>query len=114
VPHLLLQLDRMLYVVLPEHAVETHLRAGPGNPVQAVPAVRAIGSSGRVVTAGRLPDDRPAPQLSRCRSCGTSQSAWKGATGIRQSPSLTKLGLGPAPNRATEAKSVVCRNAGSW
>jgi len=42
VPHLLLQLDRMLYVVLPEHAVETHLRAGPGNPVQAVPAGRPL------------------------------------------------------------------------
>jgi purine catabolism regulator len=41
VPHLLLQLDRMLYVVLPANAVEAHLLAGPARPPQAPQALVA-------------------------------------------------------------------------
>jgi len=33
---------------------------------------------------------------------------------MRHGASLKKLGAGPEPNRANEAKSVVSRNAGRW
>lgn len=49
-PHLLLDRDRMLYVVLPEGAIDVHLVPALGE------TVRGIGSSDRIATAARLPD----------------------------------------------------------
>ena len=63
----------------------------------------------RALRDGIQPD-----QLSCSRPGGSSQSAWYGSTWMRHGASLKKLGAGPEPNRANEAKSVVSRNAGRW
>jgi purine catabolism regulator len=49
-PHLLLNLDRVLHVVLPEAAIDVHLVSELAGPAC------ATGSSDRIGTAGRLPD----------------------------------------------------------
>lgn len=49
-PHLLLNLDRVLHVVLPEVAIDVHLVSELAGPAC------ATGSSDRIGTAGRLPD----------------------------------------------------------
>jgi PucR family transcriptional regulator, purine catabolism regulatory protein len=49
-PHLLLDLDGLLHAVLAEGAIDVHLVSGLAE------SARAVGSSGRIATAGRLPE----------------------------------------------------------
>ncbi|HEY1324526.1 MAG TPA: helix-turn-helix domain-containing protein, partial [Streptosporangiaceae bacterium] len=95
-PHLLLNLDRVLHVVLPEAAVDARFvpeLAGPG---------RAAGSSGRIGTAGRLPD-------------AAQEARW--ALGVAEAESRTLVRYGEhtallLPQSVTEAQVLVSRILG--
>jgi purine catabolism regulator len=95
-PHLLLNLDRVLHVVLPEAAVDLPLvseLAGPGG---------AAGSSGRIGTAGRLPD-------------AAQEARW--ALGVAEAEHRVLVRYGEhtpllLPQSVTEAQALVSRILG--
>jgi purine catabolism regulator len=95
-PHLLLNLDRVLHVVLPEAAADLHLAselAGPGG---------AAGSSGRIGTAGRLPD-------------AAQEARWALGVAEAENRVLVRYGEHTAlllPQSVTEAQALVSRILG--
>ena len=95
-PHLLLNLDRVLHVVLPEAAVDAHLvpgLAGPGD---------AAGSSGRIGAAGRLPD-------------AAQEARWALGVAEAEGRALVRYGEHTAlllPRSVTEAQALVSRILG--
>jgi PucR family transcriptional regulator, purine catabolism regulatory protein len=96
VPHLLLQRDRVLYVVLPDGAAQAHLLAEPGEPV------RAVGCSGRIGGAGRLSD-------------AAQEASWALGAAEAQKRALVRYGDETAlllPRGATEAEILVSRILG--
>jgi PucR family transcriptional regulator, purine catabolism regulatory protein len=95
-PHLLLNLDRVLHVVLPEGAIDAHLVSELAGPA------RAAGSSGRIGTAGRLPD-------------AAQEARW--ALGVAEAESRTLVRYGEhtallLPQSVTEAQALVSRILG--
>jgi purine catabolism regulator len=96
VPHLLLALDGLLHVVLPEASVEVHLIAAAGEPA------RPVGSSDRIATAGRLPD---AAREARW-ALGAAEAENKAA--VRYGDETALL----LPRSATEAQALVARILG--
>jgi PucR family transcriptional regulator, purine catabolism regulatory protein len=96
-PHLLLERDRMLHIVLPEAATEAQL----------VPALaetaRAIGSSDRIATAGRLPD---AAQEARW-ALGVAEAENRGPL-VRYGDQTALL----LPRSVTEARALASRILG--
>jgi purine catabolism regulatory family protein/PucR-like helix-turn-helix protein len=96
VPHLLLQLDQVLYVLLPAGAVTAELLAGPG------PAAPAVGASGPVTSAGRAPD-------------AAQEARWALGTAEAEQRALVRYGDETAlllPRSATEAQALVNRILG--
>jgi PucR family transcriptional regulator, purine catabolism regulatory protein len=91
-PHLLLDRDHLLYVVLPEAATDAHL-AGPA---------RAIGSSARILAAARLPE---AVQEARW-ALGAAEA--ENRILVRYGDQTTLL----LPRSVTEAQAVVSRILG--
>jgi purine catabolism regulator len=111
VPHLLLNVDQLLYVLLPADAVETHLLAGPGRPPQptqqsqqAQPSrpTPAVGSSGLIAAAARVPD--AAQEASWALGAATAEQR----TLVRYGDETTLL----MPRSATEAQALVTRILG--
>jgi purine catabolism regulator len=96
VPHLLLDLDRMLHVVLADAAIDVHLM-----PALAESA-HGIGTSARIDTAGRLPD---AAQEARW-ALGVARAEKKML--IRYGDPTTLL----LPRSVTEAQALVSRILG--
>jgi PucR family transcriptional regulator, purine catabolism regulatory protein len=95
-PHLLLDLDRVLHIVLPEDAVGGHLVPGPAE------SARAMGSSGRITTAGRLPD-------------AALEARWALGVAEAEKRMLVRYGDPTAlllPRSVTEAQAVVSRILG--
>jgi PucR family transcriptional regulator, purine catabolism regulatory protein len=96
VPHLLLVTDRLLHVVLPEAAIDGQLgelaEAGRG----------AVGSSGRITAAARLPD---AAQEARW-ALGVAEA--EGRSFVRYGDPTTLL----LPRSVTEAQALVSRILG--
>jgi Purine catabolism regulatory protein-like family/PucR C-terminal helix-turn-helix domain len=95
-PHLLLDLDRVLHVVLPEAAIDAHLVSELAGPA------RAAGSSGRIGTAGRLPD-------------AAQEARW--ALGVAEAENRTLVRYGEhtallLPQSVTEAQALVSRILG--
>jgi purine catabolism regulator len=96
VPHLLLSLDRLLHVVLPAASLEACLVPAQGEPA------RAVGSSDRIVVAGRLPD-------------AAQEARWALGTADAENKALVRYGDETAlllPRSATEAQAVVARILG--
>lgn len=96
-PHLLLNLDRMLHVVLPEAAIDVQLVSELAWPVG------AVGSSDRIVTAGRLPD-------------AAKEARW--ALGVAEAENRMLVRYGDQttlllPQSVTEAQALVSRVLGS-
>jgi PucR family transcriptional regulator, purine catabolism regulatory protein len=96
VPHLMLDSDRLLHVVLPEAAIDGHIgelaEAGGG----------AVGSSGRIAAAVRLPD---AAQEARW-ALGVAEA--EGRSFVRYGDPTTLL----LPRSVTEAQALVSRILG--
>jgi PucR family transcriptional regulator, purine catabolism regulatory protein len=95
-PHLLLDLDHLLHVVLPEAAVNPQLIAALGAPA------RAVGSSDRIATVGRLPD-------------AAREARW--ALGVAEIENRTLVRYGDPtalllPRSVTEAQALVSRILG--
>jgi purine catabolism regulator len=95
-PHLLLNLDRVLHVVLPEAAVDLHLVSELTGPAG------AAGSSGRIGTAGRLPD-------------AAQEARW--ALGVAEAEHRVLIRYGEhtallLPQSVTEAQALVSRILG--
>jgi PucR family transcriptional regulator, purine catabolism regulatory protein len=95
-PHLLLDRDRMLHVVLPETAIDVHLM-----PALAETA-GGVGSSGRIATAGRLPD-------------AAQEARW--ALGVAEAEKRALVRYGDQtdlllPRSVTEAHALVARILG--
>jgi PucR family transcriptional regulator, purine catabolism regulatory protein len=97
VPHLLVQLDQVLYVLLPASAVTAELLAGPGGA-----GGPAVGSSAPVSSAGRAPD---AAQEARW-ALGTAEAEQRAL--VRYGDETTLL----LPRSATEAQALVTRILG--
>jgi purine catabolism regulator len=96
VPHLLLALDGLLHVVLPEGSVEVHLIAATGEPA------RPVGSSDRIATAGRLPD-------------AAQEARWALGAAEAENKAVVRYGDETAlllPRSATEAQALVARILG--
>jgi purine catabolism regulator len=96
VPHLLLALDGLLHVVLPEGSVEIHLIAATGEPA------RPVGSSDRIATAGRLPD-------------AAQEARWALGAAEAENKAVVRYGDETAlllPRSATEAQALVARILG--
>ena len=94
VPHLLLQLDQVLYVLLPDGAVTAELLAGPGGT--------AVGASGLITSAGRAPD-------------AAQEARWALGTAEAEQRALVRYGDETAlllPRSATEAQALVTRILG--
>jgi purine catabolism regulator len=95
-PHLLLTLDRILHVVLPEAAIDGHLAS-------VLPAsARAIGSSGRIASVSRLPD-------------AAQEARW--ALGVAEAENRMLVRYGDQttlllPRSVTEAQALVSRVLG--
>ncbi len=95
-PHLLITLDRILHVVLPEAAVDCHLAS-------VLPAsARAIGSSSRIASVGRLPD-------------AAQEARW--ALGVAEAENRMLVRYGDPttlllPRSVTEAQALVSRVLG--
>ena len=95
-PHLLLDLDRVLHIVLPEDAAGVHLV-----PLLAESA-HAMGSSARITTAGRLPD-------------AAQEARWALGVAEAEKRRLVRYGDPTAlllPRSVTEAQAVVSRILG--
>ena len=95
-PHLLLNLDRVLHVVLPEAAIGVHLASELAGPA------RAAGSSGRIGTAGRLPD-------------AAQEARWALGVAEAENRMLVRYGEHTAlllPQSVTEAQALVSRILG--
>jgi purine catabolism regulator len=95
-PHLLLNLDRVLHVVLPEAAVDLHLVSELAGPAG------AAGSSGRIGTAGRLPD-------------AAQEARWALGVAEAEHRVLVRYGEHTAlllPQSVTEAQALVARILG--
>ncbi|HEY6295909.1 MAG TPA: PucR family transcriptional regulator [Streptosporangiaceae bacterium] len=95
VPHLVLDLDRLLHVALPEAAIEGHVG-------ELADAGGAVGSSGRVTAAGRVPD---AAQEARW-ALGVAEA--EGRILVRYGDPTTLL----LPRSVTEAQALVRRILG--
>lgn len=96
VPHLLLRRDGVLYLVLPEGAAQAHLLGEPGEPA------RAVGSSGRIGAAGRLPE-------------AAQEARWALGAAEAEQRALVTYGDETAlllPRSATEAEILVSRILG--
>jgi purine catabolism regulator len=95
-PHLLVNLDRVLHVVLPEAAVDIHLVTEMGGPAC------AAGSSGRIGTAGRLPE-------------AAQEARWALGVAEAENRMLVRYGEHTAlllPQSVTEAQALVSRVLG--
>jgi PucR family transcriptional regulator, purine catabolism regulatory protein len=95
-PHLLLDRDRLLHVVLPEAALDAQLV-----PALAEPA-RAIGSSARLATAARLPE-------------AAQEARWALGAAEAENRTLVRYGDQTAlllPRSVTEAQALVSRILG--
>jgi purine catabolism regulator len=95
-PHLLLNLDRMLHIVLPEAAVDAHLVSKLAGPTC------AAGSSNRIGTAGRLPD-------------AAQEARW--ALGVAEAENRMLVRYGDhttllLPQSVTEAQALISRVLG--
>jgi purine catabolism regulator len=109
VPHLLVQLDQVLYVLLPASAVTAGLLAGPGGPAPVGAGLAgaggpapAVGSSGPVTSAGRAPD-------------AAEEARWALGTAEAEQRALVRYGDETAlllPRSATEAQALVTRILG--
>jgi PucR family transcriptional regulator, purine catabolism regulatory protein len=95
-PHLLLDLDRIVHVVLPEAAIDVHLVSELAWPVG------AVGSSDRIVTADRLPG-------------AAKEARW--ALGVAEAENRMLVRYGDQttlllPRSVTEAQALVSRVLG--
>jgi purine catabolism regulator len=95
VPHLVLDLDRLLHVALPEAAIDGHVG-------ELADAGGAVGSSGRVTAAGRVPD---AAQEARW-ALGVAEA--EGRILVRYGDPTTLL----LPRSVTDAQALVRRILG--
>jgi purine catabolism regulator len=96
VPHLRLLRDCLLYVLLPDAAVEAQLRCEPAQPAP------AVGCSGRIAAAGRVPD-------------AAHEARWALGTAEAEKRGLARYGDETAlllPRSATEAQALVSRILG--
>ena len=96
VPHLLLDLDRVLHVVLPEAAIDVHRVS------ELAESARTVGSSDRIVTVGRLPD-------------AAKEARW--ALGVAEAENRMLVRYGDQttlllPRSVTEAQALVSRILG--
>lgn len=92
-PHLLLDLDGLLHVVLPEGAIDVHLMS------ELAELARSVGSSARIATVGRLPD---AAQEARW-ALGVAEAEKRML--VRHGDQTTLL----LPRSVTEAQALVSR-----
>jgi purine catabolism regulator len=95
-PHLLLNLDRVLHVVLPAAAIDVHLVSELAGPAG------AAGSSERIGTAGRLPD-------------AAQEARWALGVAEAENRMLVRYGEHTAlllPQSVTEAHALVSRILG--
>ena len=95
-PHLLLSLDRIIHIVLPEAAVDAHLVS------KLAGSACAAGSSNRIGTAGRLPD-------------AAQEARW--ALGVAEAENRMLVRYGDhtpllLPQSVTEAQALVSRFLG--
>ncbi|MGH3827659.1 MAG: PucR family transcriptional regulator, partial [Pseudonocardiaceae bacterium] len=92
-PHLLLDLDGLLHVVLPEGAIDVHLMS------ELAELARSVGSSAPIATVGRLPD---AAQEARW-ALGVAEAEKRML--VRHGDQTTLL----LPRSVTEAQALVSR-----
>ncbi len=95
-PHLLLDLDHMIHVVLPEGAIDVHLVS------ELAGSAHAVGSSARIATVGRLPD-------------AAQEARW--ALGVAEAEKRMLVRYGDQttlllPRSVTEAQALVSRIVG--
>ncbi|MGH3275833.1 MAG: PucR family transcriptional regulator [Streptosporangiaceae bacterium] len=96
VPHLLLHRDCLLYVLLPDAALEARSLCEPERPAA------AVGCSGQIATAGRVPD-------------AAHEARWALGTAEAEKRGLARYGDETAlllPRTATEAQALVSRILG--
>ncbi|MGH3405576.1 MAG: PucR family transcriptional regulator, partial [Streptosporangiaceae bacterium] len=95
-PHLLLDRDRMLYVVLPDGAMDVHLVSALAH------SARGIGSSARIATAARLPE-------------AVQEARWALGAAETENQALVRYGDQTTlllPRSVTEAQVLVSRILG--
>lgn len=104
VPHLLLQRDRLLYVLLPDGPLEAEPLCEPQQQGSGQPASLpvAVGCSGRIAAVGRVPD-------------AAREASWALGVAETERRGLVRYGDETAlllPRTATEAQALVARILG--